>query len=233
MTHEIKQRLDDVAGYALGTTDLWPGIQRRATHRTRLARWMPATRLGWAALAAVAVVLLGSVAYAAAPLLTDVYRINPTWSPEASELSHPLSVSQTRDGCTVTLEQIYVDQERILIGLNVIGPGEMSLAPTGAILRTEDGLALPFVDGAGHAEPGAAAHVLAFDATPLGELSDPLTLEFSFGIHAIPVGEAAPPMAPPEHASDQSLAVVLSPIETTLFGPYRFRISVPTAGDAR
>jgi hypothetical protein len=233
MTQEIKQRLDSVADQALGAVDLWPGVERRTLRGLRRARWMPASRLGWAAVAAVAVVLLGSAAYAAAPLLTDVYRINPTWNPAAGDSSYPVQVTQTIDGCTVTLEQVFIDQERILIGVSGTGPSEMSLGPTNVTLHTGDGQTLPWVDGAGHGDLGAAAWVLAFDATSLEELPDLLTLDLSLSISAIPVDEAHPSPATPEHASDQSLEVVLSPIEASVFGPFRFTVSVPTAEATR
>ena len=229
MNDRIRQKMDEAAAQALGTPDLWPALERRVARGSRRARWLPATRLGWAALTAIAVVLLGSVAYAAAPLVADIYRINPNWNPAARDESHLVHLTQTIDGCTVTLERVYVDSERILIGISAAAPGEMSLAPTRAVLRTEDGRALPFVDGAGHAEPGAGAYVLAFDATSLAERSGLLALDLSLSIHAVPVGEAPPPMAPPAEAlAESAVAVALEPLDATLFGPYRFAVRVPT-----
>ena len=51
----VMQTLDEVAAQGLPTgADLWPVVRERALRRRRcssVARWVPATRLGWAALA--------------------------------------------------------------------------------------------------------------------------------------------------------------------------------------
>jgi len=229
---DLKRKLDLCATQAVGTRDLWPDIARRVQNRVRSAPRQAISPLGWVALVVALLVLTGTAVYAAAPILRGVYRINPTWNQSAADASHPVDMSQTQGDCTVTIEQVFIDSERILIGGSVHGPETMSLSPTKLSLVTGDGIDLPFIDGAGDArEEGTSAWVWAFDATSLDALPSELDLRLSFQMSGIPRNTAAEPMAEPaDRRGDGSVvAVELSPIETTIYGPFSFAFSVPVA----
>ena len=233
---DLQRKLDLCATQAVGTRDLWPEIAQRAQNRVRSAPRQAISPLGWVALAVALLVLTGTAAYAAAPILRGVYRINPTWNQSAADASHPVDMSQTQGDCTVTVEQVFADSERILIGGSVHGPETMSLSPTKLSLVTGDGIDLPFVDGAGDArEDGTSAWVWAFDATGLDALPPELDLRLSFELSGIPRNTAPEPMAEPaDRRGDGSVvSVELSPIEPTVYGPFRFAFSAPVADPSK
>jgi len=229
---DLQRKLDLCATQAMGTRDLWPDIAQRAQNQPRSAPRLANSPLGWVALAVALLVLTGTAAYAAAPILRGVYRINPTWNPSAADASHPVNLSQTQGDCTVTVEQVFADSERILIGGSVHGPETMSLSPTRLSLVTGDGIDLPFVDGAGDArEDGTSAWVWAFDATSLDALPSELDLRLSFQMGGLPRNTAPEPMAEPADRRGDGgvVGVELSPIETTIYGRFSFAFSVPVA----
>jgi len=224
----IQRTLDDCASRAVGQIDLWPKIERKVLRQSSQALGKPASRLGWVALAVSLLVVASTAVYAAGPILKGVYRINPTWDPAAADASHPVNLSQTVDDCTVTVEQVYAYSERILIGITVDGPAGMSRVPVHMCLTTEEGIRLPWIDGAGDAPE---QWVLAFDATSLGDLPSELRLHLSLEISAISVDEAASPTAAPADAAGDGgvVAVELSPIETTVYGPFTFEFTIPVS----
>jgi hypothetical protein len=229
---EIQGKLDQFAGQVTGSRDLWPEIERRLRKGTPLASRRAISSLRWVAVTASLLVLASTAAYAAGPILQSVYRINPNWNPAAADSSHQVNLSQTVDGCTVTVDQVFVDSERILIGGNTDGPEEMSLSPTKLKLVTDDGVDLPFVDGAGDArEDGTSAWVWAFDATAMEPLPSQPSLRLSFQLNGIPREKAPPPTAEPaEKSGDGSALVVeLSPLESSVYGPFVFTFTVPVS----
>ncbi len=231
--NKIAQNLSEMAHEAVGPVDLWPGIERRAPRRSRRARWMPASRLGWAAVVALLAVLLTTAAYAASPLFVDVYLINPSWNPDAASLGHSVDSSQTIDGVTVTVEQIYLDQERILIETSVTGPQGMSLAHSGAELYDGQGLLFPWIDGAGHVELGKVTWVLAFDATPLADPLAEREFELLLNVNGIEVVEEARVSPNSTEGESGAGAVELEPLSTSNYGPFRLELRIPgTVTDA-
>jgi hypothetical protein len=126
----------------------WNNAISQVVARKNNLRWfglVPKTRLAWAFLPLVVLLFAGAV-YGA---ISGVERLFETWAKdvETAGLSTALSVSQTVNGITVTLEKAYADSNVILIGYSIDKPNEKTIY--GGKLTTSDGQVLNPVIGMG------------------------------------------------------------------------------------
>ncbi|MBC7251670.1 MAG: DUF4179 domain-containing protein [Anaerolineae bacterium] len=227
------------------TVDLWPAIRTRLQPQRRIprrARWMPATRLGWAGLILGALLLFGSVAYALNPALSQVFRaFFPGWQHiEESRLAQELNLSQTQDGVTVTLERAYADANEIIIGYTVKGLADQRMHVSQARLSDKQGTVFPELAGAGvigdsdllgvQLPPGEGAYVTAFDASAVKGTPASLQLHLTMQLaRLVPVDQALTHTPPVPQSSDSAAMVepVMTMREEIVGGPFTFDFSVP------
>lgn len=231
MDQERLRRMLDECGAQVGRPRIWPEIRRRLAAQAPVAtRRRTAFRLRWSVGLIVAALVIGTGVYAGGSLLKGAYEINPAWQ-KAAEQSHPVHLTQTQDDCTVTIEQAYADTERVVLGLSVQGPIGVSLSPGDTRLNLADGTFLPFIDGGGNADPqrGAFTWVLSFDASAVGSMPAELPLSLAFRLNGFPVGEAAPPIAPPENLAGDPTVMRLEPIKPRHYGYFAFKLTVPVS----
>ena len=231
MDRERLRRVLDECGAQVGRPRIWPEIRRRLVAQAPLeTRRRPASRLQWSVGLIVAALVIGTGVYAGGSLLKGAYEINPAWQ-TAAEQSHSVYLTQTHDDCTVTIEQVYADASRVVLGLSVQGPTSMSLAPGDTKLSTADGTLLPFIDGGGNADDpqrGVFTWVLSFDASAIGAMPAELSLNLAFRLNGFPVGEAAP-----ENLAGDPTTTELEPIETRRYGPFTFELTVPVSDNSK
>ena len=120
----VKQILHEIAGQQVPqSVDLWPAIRVRLQpprRRSRWARLMPTTRLGWAFLALALCLLIGTGAWAVGSAVDRLFQVAPGLNHVGQAgLSQELDLSQTLDGVTVTLERAYADANRVVVGYTV------------------------------------------------------------------------------------------------------------------
>ncbi|MCX7683227.1 MAG: DUF4179 domain-containing protein [Anaerolineae bacterium] len=231
--HEIAE--DEVPA----TLDMWPAIKGRLGPRRPAPRWTMVTRLSWASLILVALLLLGGVAYALSPALGQVFRaFFPGWRHvEEAHLAQDISLSQTIDGVTVTLERVYADANEIIIGYTVKGAtGPVQVSRT--TLTDEQGRVFPEMAGAGvmgssallgvNLPPGEGAYVTAFDASPVEGAPAALRLHLTMHlVRLVPAEEDASTVIPPQPTDTTLLVPVQTMREEVVGGPFTFDFSVP------
>lgn len=244
---QITQILQEIAEQEVSDSlDLWSEIQARMQTQRRAsqwARWMPATRLGRAGLILAALLLFGGVAYALHPVISQVFRLFPGWQHvEEAHLAQEVSLSQTLDGVTVTLERVYADANEIVIGYTIQGPNGQRYDTYHLTLTDAAGTAFPRTVGAGvtgqsdilkvSLPPGEGAYVLAFDAAAMTGAPEALDLRLVMELEELVLPHDAPgpsptlagsPAEPPE-----SMVVELQPMPVgAIVGPFTFDFSVP------
>jgi hypothetical protein len=246
----VTQMLDEVAAQGLPTgADLWPVLRERALRRRRrssVARWVPATRLGWAALALAAVVVFGGLvaaARAAVPGIVGLLQKDERLQQVDLGRAQSLDLSQTIGGVTVTLEWAYADGERVLVGYTVRSSDGRRFDPYHPALTDAGGHALPWQGGYGltgqsdlvqEALPaGAGTYVEIFEYTRSSSaLPEVLRLRFVTHVHELVLPAASP--VPTASAREAGAAVVeLEPLPNgETVGPFEFAFSlaVPSEG---
>src|SRR5687768_8068425 len=93
----------------------------------RLRSWRPRplrlNAMSATATLLVAVLLLTGAAYAVAPLLSSVFQLEQGLQHiDESKLGQEVYLSQTINGWTMTVERIYADDNRVVIGYTATGP---------------------------------------------------------------------------------------------------------------
>jgi len=185
-------------------------ISQVVTKRNR-SRWLglvPKTRLAWAFLPLV-VLLLGGAVYGASSLLGDLFQRHAPQLEEAG-LAQELELSQTINGITVSLERAYADSNVALVGFTVSGPDTRYQAEIGG-LSTADGQNLFGIIGVGTGSKeimgnlNSSATIYTFDTSTLKEVSSELNLILEVSVADLPmIGESE-----------------------TLAGPFVFEFDVP------
>ena len=211
MNRNYREVLDSVAAlYIPGDLDLFARLQRQLGQRRSFMQTVRTRPVLAIALAILALLLLTGVAYAIGRLTGYIPGIGFVQRNSLRVLAAP--VSQTRDGITVTIEQVTVDSQRTIIvykaeGLTIAAAnskGEGGPFGSPNVLRLQDGTTVaeaPDLGYAGTPEPlidnirtqgGWPSYVwrLTFPALPQ-QVNDVTLL--------IPVLQTMPPGAAPEN----------------------------------
>jgi len=185
-------------------------ISQVVTKRNR-SRWfglVPKTRLAWAFLPLV-VLLLGGAVYGASSLLGELFQRHAPQLEEAG-LAQELELNQTINGITVSLERAYADSNVVLVGFTVNGPDTRYQAEISG-LSTDDGQNLSGMIGVGTGSKeiignlNSSATIYTFDASTLKDVPSELNLILEVSVADLPmIGESK-----------------------TLAGPFRFEFDVP------
>lgn len=177
----------------------WDNVISCLGEQKQRSRWsglMPRTRLAWA-LVPLIILLIGGAAYGATSLIKELFQKYATHIEEAG-LAQELNLSQTIDGVTVRLERAYADSNVVLVGFTVSGPAARYYANVGE-LTTADGQSIPAMIGMG-VVPGSdvilgswapserVAMITAFDASSVKGAPSGLSvrLETSVADSAVP-----------------------------------------------
>ena len=194
----------------------WDHAISRLGEQQRRSRWlglMPRTRLAWALLPLI-LLLIGGAAYGATSLISELFQRFAA-DVEVAGLAQELDLSQTIDGVTVRLERAYADSNVVLVGFTVSGPGARYYADAGK-LSSADGQSLPPMIGMG-VVPGSdiilgnwasserVAMIVAFDASSVKGAPSELSLRLE-----TQVADSAVPGA-----------------DQTLVGPFKFDFNLP------
>ncbi len=171
----------------------WDNAISHLGEQQRRSRWlghMPRTRLAWALLPLI-ILLIGGTAYGASSLISELFqRFAP--DVEVAGLAQELDLSQTIDGVTVKLERVYADSNVVLVGFTVNGPGARYYADAGK-LSTADGQSLYPMIGMG-VVPGSdvilgswapserVAMITAFDASSVKRAPSGLSLRLETSV---------------------------------------------------
>lgn len=192
----LGERGDPAMTYVIGELDAaYNTAEPPATLRTDLARAVreraearqPDTRQaggGWSRLrlprrasvivAAVlaAVLALGAGAYALEPLISQVFRMEPgTQQILEMKLAQSVHVTRSLGGFTMTVEKVYADSNRVVVGYTVQAPPDHAysgVSLVNAILTTDQGGVLPGSTAFGSGETNhQEAEVAFFDASSI------------------------------------------------------------------
>lgn len=178
--------------------------------------------LGAVAAVLLALVLLTGVAYAVVPILSRAFGRDPGLQPILqANLGKEVNHSQTVDGFTVSIQRVYADANRVVIGYTVSGPPGRTftnffldkprlVAANGAILpyraRTDAGT-----------DSGTGGYVMWYDAADIAGNPKELDLRLEIpGIQAIQPTHLSPTPQPPAPQPPVRLP-----------GPFEFRFTVP------
>jgi hypothetical protein len=212
----LEQTLRDYFHAEIKTTEpsseWWDKAISCPVEQRRRSRWfelMPKTRLAWAFLPLI-LLLVGGVVYGATSLIVELFQ---KYAPQIEQagLAQELDLSQTIDGVTVKLERVYADSNIVLLGYTVSGPHEQYFSLGG--LSTLDGQnLLPMVvtgvvPGSdvilGHWQPSERIAVIStYDASTLKGTPSELSLILE-------------------------TTVMNSPVTEVTTGPFRFEFNVP------
>ncbi len=130
----------------------------------RTRRWATQRPLVAATLV-LALVLLGGAAFAMEPLLKQVFNMEPgTQQLLELKLAQDVHLVRQIDGFTVTIEKVYADSNRVVIGYTVATPPNHGYAMSllDPVLTTADGLTLPGGDAMGTGNQNNAQATIAF-----------------------------------------------------------------------
>jgi hypothetical protein len=192
-----KQLLSEVID-AEPSREWWENAISRRGEQNRRSRWfglMPKTRLAWALLLLV-LLLIGGTASGATLVVSQLFSKYARHVEEAG-LAQALNLSQTVDGVTVTLERAYADANVVLVGFTVSGPDERYIASAGR-LSTPGGQNLPQMFAQG-VVPGSdtimggwhsserTALMAAFDASSFSGEPSTISLHLETRINQPPV----------------------------------------------
>jgi len=186
----------------------WNDAISRLGEQKRRSRWfgfMPKTRLAWALLPII-LLLIGGTVYGASSIVRELFQKYATGVEEAG-LAQELDLSQTIDGVTVKLERAYADSNIVLVGFTVSGTEARYYADAGE-LSTADGQSLPGMIGMGTV-PGSdiilgnwrpserVAMIVAFDTSSVKGMPSELSLRLETRVADSPIhGESQASMGP-------------------------------------
>jgi hypothetical protein len=211
LEQELRNHFSSEVKAAEPSRDWWHNVISRLGEQKHRSRWfglMPKTRLAWALLP-VLVLLVGGTVYGASSLLTELFQKHAPQIEEAG-LAQELDLSQTINGITVSLERAYADSNVALVGFTVNGPDTRYQAEISG-LSTADGQNLSGMIGVGTGSKeimgnlNSFATIYTFDASTLKDVSSELNLILEVSVADLPmIGESK-----------------------TLAGPFRFEFNVP------
>jgi hypothetical protein len=194
----------------------WNNAISQVVAKKNHSRWfglVPKTRLAWAFLPLI-VLLLGGAVYAASSLLSELFQKHAPQIEEAG-LAQEMELSQTINGITVSLERAYADSNVVMVGFRVSGPDARYQPEVGKLL-TADGQNLPGMIGVGSGSKtimgdwnaSELAMIYTFDTSFLRNVPSELSLILEADIADLPIiGESK-----------------------ILAGPFRFEFDVPLHG---
>jgi len=224
--------------------DLWPRLRARITAQPRGARpgrSLAVTRLGWAALAVVGLLLLSTTAYATMPAIDRLLRLfEPEVMGQGESLGQQLNLSQTIGDVTVAVEWAHADAEHIRIGYTVRSHDGRRFDPLNISLANAKGALLPFTMGygvVGESErlgvalpPGESSYVQVFANEARGAaIGEDLRLRLEMEAEELVLPTPAPaatgdPAAGPAGPGSERLQPL--PVGERL-GPFTFEFSIP------
>lgn len=248
---QFRRTLDELEAKRVpADLDLWPRLRARlAAHPpgVRQGRWLPATRLGWIAVALVVLLAVGVTARVAATAPV-IGRLLQMFEPEVAHQGDPaslgqqLNLSQTIDNVTVSVGWAYADAQRIRIGCTVRSSDGRRFDPRAMRLADETGVPMPFTQGYGVTgasdlldvalPPGESSYVWVFanevqGAAPGETLKLRLEMQVEEMILPAPAGDAAAGPAGPG-------ATLLEPLPVgKRLGPFTFEFSIPVTVNSR
>jgi hypothetical protein len=148
----------------------------------RTMRWAAQRPLA-AAMLVLALMLLGGAAFAMEPLLKQVFNMEPgTQQLLELKLAQDVHLVRQMNGFTVTIEKVYADSNRVVIGYTVATPPNHGYAMSllDPVLTTADGLTLPGGDAMGTgAQNNAQAIIAFFDTSQITSTPASLQLHLS------------------------------------------------------
>lgn len=224
-----------------------PMLKTKASANARPARWLPATRLGWAAALLVAFLALSAATYAMLPVLQRAFQIAGVDHIDGANLGQQVDYRQTINGYTVAVKRVYADPNRIIIGYVVEQPAapqpgddskpggasntRSDAHPASEKLTTGEGVALQPMVGAGSGvQGGEAGYVLTYDALALGDpaaMPREVDLRFTLDLVTLRV-EGAQPAPTTRQTGPDSWAVEAQPVrQDKVAGPFVFDLSIP------
>ncbi|MDD5537379.1 MAG: DUF4179 domain-containing protein [Candidatus Omnitrophica bacterium] len=177
----------------------WDDAISSLGEQKRHSRWsglMPKTRLAWALVSVLILLLIGGTVYGASSLVRELFQRLAT-DVEKAGLAQELDLGQTIGGVTVKLERAYADSNVVLVGFTVSGPKERYHANIGK-LSTADGQEISGMLGMG-VVPGSsfvlgswpesqrAAIITAFDASSIKGASSQLGLRLETSVADSPI----------------------------------------------
>jgi len=143
-------------------------------------RWLPTTPLGWISLTFILALMFSSGVYTAGPVLNRFFQTNlGLRRVEENNLVQPLNLSQTIDGITITVEQAYLDADRIVVEFTFVEPEGHRFDLQNIRLTLLPDIDLP-ATGVGGSDGGR--YHLRFDAS--GVQGMPRQLDLQFVIYA-------------------------------------------------
>lgn len=223
-------------------TDLWPRISSLLPRKRRSfrARVTPTTRLGWIVVILALLVGCGAAAYGG-KTLTDRYL-------KSIERVHPIGLSQTINGITVTIDQAHFTDEQMALEFTISGmpepryyeeedglmhffgpdyPPKTFITQTGAVLEPHG------LGSTGHhpdpeygLPPGTQVYLEWFELSEIREAigNDQTELQMTFSLPA--VKEWTYYADPPIKTRPSSYTTI--PVgEETLAGPFTFDLVIP------
>lgn len=176
----------------------WDKAVSRLGKQKTPSRWsglIPRTRLAWALLPII-LLLIGGTVYGASSLIKELFQKYATHIEQAG-LAQELDLSQTIDGVTVKLERAYADSNVVLVGFTVSGPKARYYSDFGE-LSTTDGQDIPGMAGIGTV-PGSdiilgnwgtserVAVINAFDAASIKGTPSELNLRLTTSVADSPI----------------------------------------------
>jgi len=214
---------------------------------TRGARLGVLLRLGPVAIALALIVVIASAAYSSVPLIDSVFGLDSGAGTIVSKnLGEQVNLNRTIAGFTVTLNRIYADANRVIVGYTVSGPSSRRVwnFSLGASQIEANGVTL---QGRGQVADGPIAQPNAylqwFDASALTESPQRIRLHIVFPwieameqVGPLPMSGQAPPLQFPPMPDVQPGAIAAlvpvgqpkSPIHLVrVGGPVHFDLSVP------
>lgn len=176
----------------------------RAMHRSAWAWLQPLRempyRLRAATIALLGVVLLGGAGYTLLPVLAEAFGLHTgTQAILTNNLGRDVTLSQTIEGFTITIERVYADANQIVIGYTITGPanrtfnnimawGELDQTPGHAVARSPiltDAAGNEIDGGLGGAQPGmhgnTAAALLTYDGVGIDNTAPVVQLHLRIG----------------------------------------------------
>jgi len=216
-----------------------PGKLDRASARSRYLQWP----MSAAALMVAVLVLVGGTAIALSPRLRNVIRMDPG-AEHAFQTDSGLLINESKEigPYVITIQNVYADGNRVMIGYRVDGPTEPTFHQLlNATLTDDTGRLLP---QRGTLGSGDGEFLEWFDTAALPDLHGELNLRFNIG--AIQLHEWLGPTPEPVEAAtvssdtpaSDSMVVDQMPIDgtsgshrySTIQGPWTFAFSVPLHG---
>jgi len=248
---QITRVFQELAGQEVpASLDLWPAIQAQVQppqHPSWWTRLKPTTRLGWAGLITVLLLVVSAGAYAMGPLLSRVFQMEAGLHHiEQANLGQEINLSQTVDDITVTLHRVYADANRIVVGYTVNGSTDLPdnrsrLIPVRITLTDEQGTVFSVISGVGRSTPvGPGAETVeawtggvvdsyfvdSYDAAVVQGTPEALHLSLVMDVETYVVPTPVPPT--PGVYKDRADRVLLDPLVPALTaGPFTLNFSVP------